>query len=330
MDVELGPSSQSQPGFYYRRDFDQGPSSAGYGRAVAGAANGAAMGDLQVNSLPAQPPATNDQAPVYSWAPAQPISVTSNTVDNEPATSMRKMRKRKAETQDNERLSKRLSLLNLEKDGQKLYVPVESPQLRPTVGGATAAVSSGALESDDQMQLDESNKHKVYIYDLDAELTSDDDGNESSGDEGAKLVFLPDIAKHLRQQSRIPPRVLANPDGELAGMQLVLYSEPKSLTVPESQDGVRKAIADARARLRSRHGQSPDRGVVGDADMDTTPAPGMDVETFSPSQERRIPNGLKNLANDAATPPSNGVAAQNSYSIPAPSYDPDAMDMDID
>ena len=98
------------------------------------------------------------------------------------------------------------------------------------------------------MQIDDS-KHKVYIYDLDAELS------ESESDDG-KLVFLPDIEKHLRE-SRIPPSVLANSDGELAGnKQLVLYNVPTSLTVPEEQDSVRKAIIEARARVRAKQEQS--------------------------------------------------------------------------
>ncbi|KAK8043686.1 hypothetical protein PG993_006116 [Apiospora rasikravindrae] len=103
------------------------------------------------------------------------------------------MRKRKAESQDNERLSKRLSLLNLEQNGQKLYVPVESPHLRPT----ETTNSLKQIPESDEMELDNS-KHKVYIYDLDAELS--DSGESDDG----KLVFLPDIQKHLRQQSRIP------------------------------------------------------------------------------------------------------------------------------
>lgn len=99
------------------------------------------------------------------------------------------------------------------------------------------------------MQLDDT-KHKVYIYNIDDELSSDSE-SETDG----KLVFLPDIEKRLRE-SRIPPSVLANQDGELAGMQLVLYSDPKSLSVPEEKDGVRKAIIEARRRLRE--GQGPD------------------------------------------------------------------------
>jgi hypothetical protein len=189
-----------------------------------------------------------------------------------------------------------------EQNGQKLYVPVESPQLNPAPGS-----SLKQIPENDQMQLDES-KHKVYIYDIDAELS---DG-ESSSDEG-KLVFLPDIAKHLRQQSRIPPRILANDDGQLAGMQLVLYSEPKSLSVPEEQDSVRRAVVEARARLR--RGQSGE-----DAHGAGAPASSnMEVEDCS---EQRVPTGLNNLANDAVS----HVTA----TAPTPDYDPDAMDMDMD
>ncbi|KAI1454539.1 hypothetical protein F4805DRAFT_460611 [Annulohypoxylon moriforme] len=158
---------------------------------------------------------------------------------------MRKMRKRKAETQDNERLSKRLSLLNLEQNGQKLYVPVESPKLRPTECALTQ------IPEDDTMQLDDS-KHKVYIKNLDDYLS------DSESDSESHMIFIPDIEKHLLQ-NRIPPSVLANKDGELAGMQMVLYSEPSSLTVPKEQDSVRKAIIEARQRIREKqkeeHGQ---------------------------------------------------------------------------
>lgn len=92
------------------------------------------------------------------------------------------------------------------------------------------------------MQLDDT-KHKVYIYNIDDELSSDSDSDD------ARLVFLPDIEKHLRA-NRIPPSILANKDGEIAGMQIVLYSDPKSLSVPESKDSVRKAIIESRHRTR--------------------------------------------------------------------------------
>ena len=173
-----------------------------------------------------------------------------------------RIRKRKAENQDNERLSKRLSLLNLglcspplshiikyhnltippEQNGRKLYVPVDTPNTPPPASPKSKAKSQ---ESDDIMHLDDT-AHKVYIYDLDAELSD----SESSDD--GKLVFLPDIEKHLRE-TRIPPSVLANSEGELAGCnQLVLYNIPTSLSVPKEQDSVRKAIIETRARAREK------------------------------------------------------------------------------
>ncbi|PON30627.1 hypothetical protein TGAM01_v200047 [Trichoderma gamsii] len=161
-------------------------------------------------------------------------------------------RKRKAESQDNERLSKRLSLLNIEQGGSKLYVPVETPTANGNAAASSSIRRSAAPkpQSDDEaMQLDDS-KHKVYIYNLDDELSSDSDNDEG------KLIFLPDIQKHL-QESRIPKQILANDEGELAGMQLVLYSDPKSISVPESQDGVRRAIIEARQRARERQ-KNPD------------------------------------------------------------------------
>lgn len=179
-----------------------------------------------------------------------------------PAAQVRRMkRKRKAESQDNERLSKRLSLLNIgmfddqrayltgeadipvEQNGSKLYVPVEAPSIDANTPASSKKKQNGP--SDDTMQLDDS-KHKVYIYNIDDELSSSD----SECDEG-KLVFLPDIEKHLRA-NRIPQSILANDEGEIAGMQLVLYSDPKSLTVSEDKDSVRKAIIESRHRVREQ------------------------------------------------------------------------------
>ncbi|RWA09317.1 hypothetical protein EKO27_g5796 [Xylaria grammica] len=201
-------------------------------------------------------------------------------------SSMAQVRKRKAESQDNERLSKRLSLLNLEKNGQKLYVPVETPSLQPVPehsGYSNYAESPppSTVNSDDSMQLDNT-KHKVYIYDLDAELSSSESesslpGSPTSG--RSRLVFLPDIEKHL-SRSRIPPAVFANNNGELAGhnindMQMVLYSEPSSLTVPREQDSVRKAILEARARARQKQqeGQAETHQELHQPDVATSVTP---------------------------------------------------------
>jgi hypothetical protein len=138
------------------------------------------------------------------------------------------------------------------------------------------------------MMLDDT-KHKVYIYDLDDELSS----SESEDDPG-RLVFLSDIDKHLRA-NRIPPRVLPNTDGELAGMQLVLYREPTSLTVPEEQDNVRRVMMEARERIREK--QRTRLGIL-------------EQQTNAPPAQRDVGNSGGGLE-----------------SWPDRDYDPDAMDL---
>ncbi|KAK3986893.1 hypothetical protein QBC44DRAFT_332410 [Cladorrhinum sp. PSN332] len=168
----------------------------------------------------------------------------------------RLQRKRRADAppENNERLSKRMSLLNLERSGQKLYVPVEAGN--SNVPSDTLPQShrhhkhhqhQHTNTDDSHMQLDDT-KYKVYIHNLDDELSSSSDGESDDG----KLIFLSDIEKHLRS-NRIPPGVLKpKPDADLADKQLVLYRVPSSLTVPEEQDSVRKAIIEARARMREQ------------------------------------------------------------------------------
>ncbi|KFH45468.1 hypothetical protein ACRE_036950 [Hapsidospora chrysogenum ATCC 11550] len=244
---------------------------------------------------PSPPPPPPPPPPAFATqTPTPPTTTTPATqaVDNSPIHAGRK---RKAETQENERLSKRLSLLNLgttnpqrqilppsdpqhhhhhhhyhhrtantpraEQNGSKLYVPVENPSVAAprsdSSNGSTSRVHASSAAAadenhtgDDMMHLDDS-KYKVYIYNLDDELSSDDD--TASADDG-RLVFLPDIEKHLRA-NRIPPHVLTNGEGELAGMQMVLYSDPKSLTVPEEKDSVRRIIIEARNRARENQRQ---------------------------------------------------------------------------
>lgn len=83
---------------------------------------------------------------------------------------------------------------------------------------------------------------RVYIHDLDAELADveSDDGKE-------RLIFLPDIEKYF---SKLPQQVLAG--GQEGNRELVLYNVPKSLSVDEGHDSVRKAIIEARQRAREK------------------------------------------------------------------------------
>lgn len=91
------------------------------------------------------------------------------------------------------------------------------------------------------MQLDDT-KHTSYIYDLDKEL-KDIDAQEH------RISFLPDIEKAL---NAIPQAVLKESSPDKA---LVLYHIPRSLTVPEDKDCVRRAIMETRMRIAAQQGQ---------------------------------------------------------------------------
>ncbi|KAF4767056.1 hypothetical protein HAV15_009236 [Penicillium sp. str.  len=86
----------------------------------------------------------------------------------------------------------------------------------------------------DAMILDDT-KHTTYIHNLDQELMEAD----SPG-----LVFSPFVQKVLS----VPQSVLSDP--KPSGKELVLYTEPSSLTVPKEKDNVRRAILESRARAR--------------------------------------------------------------------------------
>lgn len=92
------------------------------------------------------------------------------------------------------------------------------------------------------MQVEDT-KDKIFIYDLDAELAESDPEED-------RLVFIPDIEKHL---TKIPKHVLTGQDEDTKKEnQLVLYQVPTALSVPEDEDSVRKAIIETRTRAQQR------------------------------------------------------------------------------
>lgn len=93
------------------------------------------------------------------------------------------------------------------------------------------------MTQSDAMMLDDT-KHTTYIHDLDRELADID-----TPDGG--LILLPLAAKLIS----VPESVLSTPS---PGKELVLYTDPSSLTLPEEQDSVRKAIIESRARARAK------------------------------------------------------------------------------
>ncbi|KAF2187852.1 hypothetical protein K469DRAFT_108820 [Zopfia rhizophila CBS 207.26] len=165
--------------------------------------------------------------------------------------------KRAAENglESEQRLSKRFDLLNLiDNNGTRLYIPVSGssdtalPASKPLPKPVAPVVERKRKEKarppppDDCMQVEDT-PHRVYIHDLSAELSDVESDEENP-------IFLSDIEKHL---SKIPKHILTGPEPkQTANNQMVLYNIPSSLTVPEDQDNVRKAIVEARARVRER------------------------------------------------------------------------------
>lgn len=178
-------------------------------------------------------------------------------------------RKRRAENglETEQRLSKRLDLLNLE-NGPRLYIPVgseaqstSSPPSSHEAAQPTSPMTSSSHSHEhrehrkrpppDDAMLVEDTPHRIYIHDLSAEL-SDIESDEE------KPIFLSDIEKHI---AKIPQHVLAGPElRPTKDNQLILYQVPSSLSVPEEQDRVRRAIVEARARVREKQA-SPVREI---------------------------------------------------------------------
>lgn len=150
---------------------------------------------------------------------------------------------------DFERFEKRLRLLSLrssekQRNGKSnhLYTPVSNHPTAATSNGPLLQANHVKTQPDDGMMQVDDTRDRVFIGDLDAELADIDSDEE-------KLIFLPDIEKKL---SKLPRQVLGGRDDDNEGQELVLYSVPKSLSVDESHDSVRKAIIEARQRARDK------------------------------------------------------------------------------
>ncbi|KAK5133257.1 hypothetical protein LTR08_007991 [Meristemomyces frigidus] len=150
---------------------------------------------------------------------------------------------------DDQRFAKRFTLLRIGKsdvnDNRNHFIPVANTV--PTPYGSSHADHTrpshqSAADQNDSMSIDDT-RDRVYINNLDDELADIESDEE-------KLIFLPDIEKRL---SKLPRQVLMGGRGEEhENQELVLYSVPKSLTVDEDHDSVRKAILEARQRARER------------------------------------------------------------------------------
>lgn len=113
-------------------------------------------------------------------------------------------------------------------------------------------------ESEDggMMSVDDTS-HKIWVGDLDAEI-AEIEANEAREKNEA---LLSDAAG--QEIGKIPQHLLrsntANSD-ERSNMQMILYKDPISISVPEEHDAVRKTIIEARRRVREKQAEDLHRG----------------------------------------------------------------------
>ncbi|KAK0824775.1 hypothetical protein LTR57_021095 [Friedmanniomyces endolithicus] len=157
---------------------------------------------------------------------------------------------------DDQRFTKRFNLLSIVANAagngnSNLYIPVNNPAAAQNNGPPHPPPSPDAQNHDRQsverMQVDDT-RTRVYIHDLDEELADLDSEDET-------LIFLPDIEQRL---SKLPRQLLQHRE-PLENQELVLYSTPKSLTVDEGHDVVRKAIIEARQRAQEKASEEATR-----------------------------------------------------------------------
>lgn len=146
------------------------------------------------------------------------------------------------EVQGEQRITKRLARMRIDEEKQKataegvLSSHLAHRHLHPSAN--LPPVANGGYSPDDRMYVDDT-KDKIYIHDLDSEIARIED-------EEPKGIFLADIDRKI---SAIPQQLLQNRTNN-ANTQMVLYRVPSSISVPEGQDHVRKAIIAVRARAR--------------------------------------------------------------------------------
>ena len=144
-------------------------------------------------------------------------------------------------------------------------------------------VAHGQAPDIENMHVDDT-KDKIYIHDLASEIA------EIEASE-PQAFFLPELDKKI---TAIPPSVLGGGNVAKANNQMVLYQVPSSLTVPEEEDNVRKAILETRARAREKH--------VQEAALERATATVPSKPTFEPN----LTNGAQEISE---------------------TYDPDAMEI---
>ncbi|EEH39314.1 hypothetical protein PAAG_01776 [Paracoccidioides lutzii Pb01] len=216
------------------------------------------------------------------------------------------------ELEGEQRLAKKFGLLHIGRIGQS-YLPsilddACTIKETPTSGfGAEqpklpAAVAAAA--TNESMQIDET-KDRIYIHDLESEFAKIEA-------EENNVAILPEIEKKLMS---VPKSLLSTKPP--ARNELVLYRLPSSLSVPEPQDSVRKAIIEARERAR-------EKAIADQREKEKVEGEGEEKIITQHFLSHEMNGSLMDLL-----PPSSSALLPSPESLDLNSQDdPDAMDID--
>lgn len=121
-------------------------------------------------------------------------------------------------------------------------------------------------DADDYMPLDDT-ADRIWVHDLDAEIAAIE-AEEAKQNGGIQL------SEAGKEYSKIPEHLLKQggsaPD-RAANMQMILYRDPISISVPEEDDAVRKTIIEARRRMREK--QAEEREALHSVTVQDVPEP---------------------------------------------------------
>jgi len=136
----------------------------------------------------------------------------------------------------------------------------------PASAGQKAAHCNHSRDEDDYMPVDET-ADRVWVHDLDAEIR-EIEAEEARNNNGIQ------ISEAGKGYSKLPEHVLRQSptvEDPAKSLQMILYRDPVSISVPQEEDAVRKAIIEARRRMREKqHEERVAEGAYDTASQVTT------------------------------------------------------------
>lgn len=109
--------------------------------------------------------------------------------------------------------------------------------------------------SDDDLMPVDDTADRIWVHDLDAEIA------EIEAEEERQKAGI-QLSEAGKEYSKIPDHLLkqkVKAEDPAANMQMILYRDPISISVPEENDAVRKTIIEARRRMREKQAEERHR-----------------------------------------------------------------------